>query len=231
MRKFFAIKGIHNVDSIFEINGKAYISTGEGTLKLKDNLHSNTFLIESTPIKKIYDTEKLNYNEIYKTMTPTTFLEAETIIRSGTDIELLNEKEIDYFRKKFYLIDNGNCLVRPNLDECIKTIQYMQLLPVKNEEEFNSQFKLQSNLAKKWVMEHFLFNKGPGFNILLAFFILIKSQESKNLNEFNMNFKILNCDSEFEILNNIDELVKFVMNSFLDSKSKDNIKEFLHRLK
>lgn len=209
MKKYFIIKGHHNVQKFIEINGKAHIVTDTDVLKIRDNLHSNTFLIQNIPVLKIYDIEPINYKELYNSLNPQSIVDIKRVedYMNSSKLNSINDKpkesqtledskiknilgsindstltrsQCNEFKKTYFLCELNGYLIRIKDEDAIKTIQYLQTL------ESLEDFNLSCMCIKEWALSHFLesFESNKIYlSHMLGFYLF---QKCKLLNEINL---------------------------------------------
>lgn len=225
MRKYFVVQGCHEIKKIFEINGKSYISTGTKTLKIKDNTHTNTFMVHNLPIQKIFSIESVDCHEIYCGMIPISLGNFE----NGLDLQHLTKDEVSNFESKYYLFNHLDLHYRINIDDIIKIIQYLQTFS--SFDNFDFDFQLQSIYLKKFAKMHFIDGKNKieeYLNVNLLFFYLLKYPV---LNDLYFEWKNANLFLDFQIEPNMNLILSFISESFIDEKAKHKIRENLSKLK
>jgi len=232
MRKFFAVKGSKEINKIVEINGKAHAISDCGVLKLKDNMHSNTFLINGTPILKIYDVEKVDYNEFYRSLPQTSVDSLDeynlSIQNNIPHNQIFNKTEMEELTRRFFLLEHNGFLIRFTTSDIIRFLQYIQSL------DSISDFNLHNQIVKGWALLHFsdVFDstscsaRDSHLSLLLGFFILLKCVENSQITSFFSEWKSLD-------LHNPDLkkfLSTFIDDTFLDKKEIIQIKKQLCKL-
>lgn len=179
MAKFFLVKGDHTILGIDEIAGKAHAITTNGTFKIRDNPHSNTFLVNPTldPISKIYELSPLNYREIYD------FLQFSPLMAIKWYDSPFTTEELNILSKKYFIFTKGSSIAKIEYYEVIRILKYIQSLESIN--EFNL-FEMVENgkLIKDWALNTF---KGTSFE--LGFFILLNCMRNEMLENFIIEWK------------------------------------------
>lgn len=218
MKKLFLFKGNHNVLKIDEISGKAHAITTEGTFKIRENPHSNTFLVSPylSPIYKIYELSPLNYREIYDSLAFTSFI--NTVWWDSP----LCEVELSVLRKKYFLLQD-NCsiskIAKISYSEIIKVLKYLESL--ENPDDFSLFEKLDNGHSiKQWVLGTF---KGVSYE--LGFFILLDCMQKGKLEAFVVEWKqadLLDID--------LRGFLEYLDNSFLEKAERTKVKLFLSKL-
>lgn len=173
MRKFFAIKGIHDAERILDINSKAHVVTKQGTFKMRDNMHSNTFLVGTDLVKKIYDLSPIDYNDVYESLESWPMHDVEHIGSALMCLDdVLSRAEIDTLKKNFYLVEKDGRLGRLEYTDIIKTLQYIQSLGDMGE------FCLYGGEIKEWAMVNFGKASNRNISLELGLFILLRRTRS-----------------------------------------------------
>lgn len=223
MRKFFAVKGLHSAERIVDIGGKAHIVTEQGTFKMRDNMHSNTFLVGTAPILKIYDLSPVDYREVYNSLEPCSIYNIEhtgSALRSFDGV--LSKSEIEVLKNQFYLVEKGECLGRLEYSDVIKLLQYVQSL--EDIEEFN----LHGSVIRDWVVQNFGRASGRNVSFELGFFILLRLTNSctdlTRLDSFLSEWR--KCDL-FEP--RLREFLAYLDSTFIKREEKSKIKNLLSR--
>lgn len=224
MRRFFAVKGLHDVEKVVEIGGKAHMVTGQGTFKVKDNMHSNTFLVGSTPILKIYDLCPIDHREVYNSFEPCSIRDIEHTGSVLKNIDsMLSRSEIEVLKKTFYLVEKNGCLARLEYSEMIKVLQYIQSL------ENIDEFSLYGSAMREWAISNFGGGSSRDISLELGFFILLKWTNSgtdlTRLDGFVYEWKRHDLTEP-----NLKQLLEYLDNTFIRKEEKSRIKSFLGRL-
>lgn len=212
MSKIFLVKGNHLIHRLEAMGSKVHAITAEGTFKVRENDHSNTFLSypSLTPVSKIYELSPLNYKEIYD------FLQFSTILDLQWWESHFSESELTFLKTKYFLLIKGQQISKVSYGEIVKILKYLQSL------EKPTDFNLYENSnnganIKSWVLDTF-----KGTSVELGFFILLDCSLKGNLGSFICEWK--NADL-FGI--DIKELIDYIDNSFLEKSEKVTFKSFL----
>lgn len=175
MRKFFAVKGVHDAERMVDINGKAHVVTRQGTFKMRDNMHSNTFLVGTEPIQRIYDLSPIDYSDVYECLEPCSIRDAEHSDSVFVSLDgILSLGEIDALKERFYLVVKNGRLGRLDYADVVKTLQYIQSLGSMEE------FCLYGDVIKKWAEANFGATRNRDISLELGFFILLRRTKSGN---------------------------------------------------
>lgn len=220
MRKVVLVKGHHNILKVTEINGKAHAVTDNGTFKIRNNLHSNSFLVYSPVnssvvghVSGILELSPMNMREVYNTIPFSTLSDIKLVPLDN----LLSLDAIKCFSKEFYLFNLGFSVAKLEYSEMIRIVMYMQTL--NRPDDFNL-LDLSSQLnrrLKDWILETF-----SGNSIELGLFILLECIKNEKLEDFITEWKrkdLLEVD--------IKALINSLGSSFLEKTEKNSVKTYL----
>lgn len=231
MSKFFLVKGNHTVQKIIQKGSKAYAVTDNGTYKIRENLHSNSFVVypEPTLISRIYELSEINYREVYNSLEFTNF----NNLLTEDFTEFLKKEEIRAFCKKFYVFYDETRVAKIEYKEVIRIIKYMQSCGSKSEfnlykTTFQSNIMDDQDLLKYYSdlnnrVRDWAFDVFTGDSTELGFFILLE-----NLNTLENFVTEWKRQDLYDI--SLRSLISFVENSFLDKQEQLKIKTFISRL-
>ncbi|ELA42156.1 uncharacterized protein VICG_00799 [Vittaforma corneae ATCC 50505] len=224
MRKFLLVKGHYNIEKIAEIGGKAHAITDEGTFKLRDNPHSNSFLLSSTldcsiagSVLKVLEMSQMDLKELCDSIP---FSEISNI-RLVSFENMIKKDALADFSKKYYLFLVGSSLAKLKYKEIVKIIMYLQTLSSPKD------FALYSNNSYSVELAEWIVNTFIGSSYELGLFILLDCLENDRLDSFIAEWKSRD-------LYDID--LKGFLNSFvldslmLDRREKVKIKGYLSKL-
>jgi len=218
MRRLFLVKGSHNVLRMAEINGKAHAITDKGTYRVRDNPHSNSFLLLSPegrllgPAAKVLELSEMDTGELYRTLP---FSDLTGIKATALD-GLLSQAEISSFARRYFLFDSGGAVVKLRYSEMVRIVMYLQTL------EKGSEFSLGgvSGEMKAWVSECF-----SGTSVELGFFVLLECLEGERMDDFVGEWRRKDL---FGV--DVKGLMSFVEDSFLGKSEKCKVKAYLSKL-
>lgn len=220
MKKYVLVKEHFKINKIIEINGKAHAITDSGTFKIKDNIHSNTFLVynnsDSTvtgSVLKILELCPMDIKELYNSIPFSDLTNLQFKSFEG----LINSTEIV---KKYHLFSYENKLLKLKYKEMVRILMYLQSLSDKN--DFNL-FDRSTEINDK--LFHWIINTYNGSSLELGFFILLDCLENERLGDFIAEWRTKDL---FEI--DLKALLLFVNESFLEIKDKSKIKGYLSKL-
>lgn len=224
MRKFLLVKGHYSIEKITEIGGKAHAITDKGTFKLRDNPHSNSFILFSPPsssvtgaVLKILEMSQMDTKELYDSIP---FSDASNIQLVSFDNMIKKDDLVD-FSKKYYLFLMGSSLAKLKYKEIIKILMYLQTLSSPKD------FALYNSNAYGAELTEWAVNSFTGSSHELGLFILLDCLESDRLDRFIAEWK---CRDLYDV-----DLKGFINNFIPDSallkrSEKAKVRGYLSRL-
>lgn len=226
--KYFLLKGHHNIQNIKEVGNKTYAVTDTGVFKIRENMHSNSFIIQHgenhyNQISQIYELASIDLMEIYNKIPFSSIYNPSGFSLQG----VLDRDTCRQFSNQFFVLEKDFKIYKFKYEEVVKTLKYLQSI------DSGSEFQLFSMLENDWkqclirwttdVLQNNAF--GVSISILLGFFILLDTLENKSLESFISEWK--RADLE-EI--DIKSLISFMDKTFLEKSQKTKVKQYLSRL-
>lgn len=223
--KYFLVKGHHNIQNIKEIGNKTYAVTDTGTFKIRENMHSDSFLIQNedssfSQINQIYELAPVDMAEIYDKIPFTSIYNSVGFSLQG----IFDKGTCKDFSRQFFVLEKDFQMYKFKYEEIIKILKYIQCVE-------DADFQLFSMLEADWrqslvswsadVLKNNVF--GVSISILLGFFILL---ENKSLDSFISEWKSADLD---EI--DVRSLVSFLDRTFLEKNQRTKIKQYLKSMK
>lgn len=216
MRRLLLVKGNHDIRKIFEIEKLTIVVTEKGTFKLRDNMHSDTFMIkegsEFTPISRMLELCPLDFKELYNILP---FCTPASLDFHEFDI---GSENLATFCQTYYLFQRNGAVSKLKYSEIVKILQYLQTL--ENPAEFNL-FGAGLDDLKQWILSTFKRTSAE-----LGFFLLLDCIQNNRISSFLVEWKSIDL---FET--DIQGLVEILEDSFLDKREKERLKKFLLKLK
>ncbi|KAI5148730.1 hypothetical protein ENBRE01_0504 [Enteropsectra breve] len=207
MAKYFIVKGSARVERLFELNGKAYMVADGMAFKIRENLHSNSILLNDNSewrhLNAIYEPTDLDINDILEGLE-----ESELCNLKWRDFSDIFTKETikDILKKEPRLImknssfesdntENSVFLAKTSYQNIAKTVSYMQSL------ERLDEFCFYGADIKGWALSSF-----SGQSEELGYYILKHCLEHNNPNAFFSEWK--NQDLNIPSIANLKRYIK-----------------------
>lgn len=215
MRRLLLLKGSHKIEKIVEIGNKAHIVTQQGTFKVRDNLHSNSFVVlrnnRFSQIQRIYELCPLRKRDIYD------WLPFSTV----TNLEFMHleipQEEVKQIAKEYYVLQRGQSVAKLAYAETVRILCYLQTL--ESLKDF-CLFGTDRSELSEMVLATF-----TGTSVELGFFILLDCFQNNRLDAFMIEWRnkdMLGID--------LDALRLFIDDSFLEKGEKSKLKPFLSKI-
>lgn len=153
------------------------MSTARGTLRLRESMHSNTFLLggSNTPISRVYEAVPVSYQYVYSRLPASllcapVFHDLTALVTRPEALEIVSAYHLLH---RDTSAGNGVCAASIAPDDILKVLCYMQAL------EDPADFSLYDCSVRQWALRNF---KGTGTEIGL--FLLLKHADAKRPDEF-----------------------------------------------
>ncbi|KAM0680024.1 hypothetical protein GINT2_001711 [Glugoides intestinalis] len=215
MRRLVLIKGSHRIEKVIEIGNKAHVVTQHGTFKIRDNLHSNSFiaLINNgfSQVQRIYELTPVRKRDIYDLLPFSTITDLQFI-----QVEI-SPDEIKQVAKEYYVLQEGGRLAKLAYGETVRILCYLQTLETRKDFCLFGRDKPE---LKEIILETF-----TGTSVELGFFILLDCLQNNRLDNFMLEWRSTDL---FEV--DLEALKVFIEDSFLEKAEKSKLKPFLSKI-
>lgn len=165
-RKYFLISGKYEMDKFTEIRNKAHFVSSGGTYKIRENLHTDSFLLRTADnsyhrVLRVYEPVPVDYKAV-RDMLPVSSLSDPLFVNLSSYLSL--GEAVEMVRANRLLSQtrpDGLYAARIGIGDVIKTVCYMQTLGD------TSQFRLYDDTVRDWAINHL-----SGSSAELGFFVL-----------------------------------------------------------
>ncbi|KAI4292951.1 hypothetical protein PAPHI01_2225 [Pancytospora philotis] len=175
MAQYFLVKGHHSIARLVEIAGKAHIETAAGTLKVRESMHSNAFLVgpECAPVVQIYEACPVDYDLVLQAM-PVSRLAAPVY----QDLSrFLSQREVAELAAAHRLLPSGGAsgcsMARIANADIAKLLCYMQTL------DGPADFAMHNEQIKSWALGNF-----KGTSAEIGYYTLLEHLDRSTPAEF-----------------------------------------------